>query len=510
MNKNSKILYMLLFIGVFSACEDKNPIGEIPLVEPEISYSTSTRGAGYGPYDALGYGYDCAYSDLKGSDFIRKAVIDVNKCLTGKGTDPLTGNQVNVTPLTIDSAIIHQGGNSDETWGYNFNEYKESMNNATNISVSVGKGKINFFTAELKNYYTDSIRYSQVYSFYRLDAIKTVRKLSFSHTLPDELKYFLNDNFISDTKNLSAKTLIERYGTHVLTDIRLGGMGSIFFNARLNSSSSTNKFKLDAKAVYSGITAQTNYAIEKNRFQDFRDVHIHIHTIGGSEPIAQSSIKFDAEKSQLEDLNFDYVLWLKGVSEKTEEIIGTGNPNTVIYPISEFIFDPIKKIQVEQAIIDYVNSNAIHMKQIDIIDNKNIAVYNRKSTSSGGGGRRSVSMAPHLRVKKKDGKEMLYIATRSSTDIGLLVFIPYGEYYQISYKGGNNYLDFSDKTFKPFNNNPNQLWTLEYMNPTTFKIRNVGYDCYLGFDLDTKYRNSDDNDEIIWYIPHETIPYHRG
>lgn len=491
---------------MLSACKDENPVSEIPVVQPKLSYSVSTRGAGYGSYDALGYGYDCAYSNLKGSDFVRKSIIDVNKCLTGKGTDPLTGNPVNVVSISIDSAIIHQGGNLEESWGYNINEYKESINVGTNISATIGQEKTKLFTTELKAYYTDSVRFSQVYSFFRLDAIKTVRKLSFSHTLPGELKYFLTDNFINDVKSLPARTLVERYGTHVLTDIRLGGMGSIFFNARLNSTSVIDKFKLDAKAVFSGITAQTNYAVERNRFQDFRDVHIHIRTIGGSEPIAQPTIKFDADKSQLGDLTFDYQSWLKSVNRSSEQIIGTGNPNTFIYPISEFVFDPIKKKQVEQALIDYVNSNIIPMKHIDVIDNKNIALYNKKNNPEGGG-RGSVSYPYHLKVSKQNGTEKLYVATRSSTDIGLFVFIPYGEYYQISYKGGNNYLDFTDVTFKPFTNNPNQLWILEFINPSTFKIRNVGYNSYLGWNLSTKYRNSDDNDEIIWYIPAERPSY---
>lgn len=460
-----------------------------------IITSGNFKSIGDGIYDALGYGYDCTYTKIKGSEYVsEEPIIDIQRYITGKGKDPITGNSVIVDTGRVNIALIHGGGDTDQTWGFNLEDYKKNINNQTSISATIKSDSIKLFSAELKNYFKEDYRFSQVYSFYRMDATKTTRKISFSKKSPVAFKYALSDAFISDLKGLTADEVVRKYGTHVLTDIRLGGIGSIIYNARLANTTSAEQFKNQANIFFNVISASSDYSKTDSMFIEYRDVNIKIMALGGSKTI-NSDVKIDATTSKLQGITFNYTDWINSVNATTEQVIGIGHHNTIIYPISEFVFDTNKKTEIELAIKRYCAANLLLMKQIETIENRGVMVYNPRSYTIPGS--RS-TFHKQLSSEGSIGKQYLKIIDGIGRSMATTItFIPDGKYYRIA--NSNNYYLESDKRFKPLSSSSSQLWYIEFVSQDLFKIRNLATNYYLGIDVNINYPNST-NQDILWKI----------
>ena len=490
-----KLIYLLLLL-LGASCSDKNLIEQ----QNEVSSFVTTRAAGDNLYDLLGYGYDCTYSNLKGSDYGKARVIDLDKFISGKGYDVQTGQNVNLEPGNINIAIIHGGGDSDETWGFDLNEYKESLNVQNSVSITVNEDSeenkdVKLFTAEVKKFYNDSARFTSSYSFYRLNAYKITRKLTMSNVYPEFLKYFLSDEFIYDLKHLTGKQLVLKYGTHVLTDIKLGGMGSVIFNAKMTSKENASYFKIEASSFFDILTTTDSYESINSKFQNFKDVRIRVKTIGGTLPI-NTQISYNAFNGELGNISFNYQDWLKSVDVNSEQLIGVGNPTTTVYFLSDFIDDPIKKKEVQDAIIEYCNSQLVIMEKTTTIDYATFSIYTYFKDRTNyeeliseyfpSGGKSKVSKRPY---------------TPSERANTIFNFNPYGEYYRIVMYSNDNYVLEPDMCCRPINETAqSQLWDIEYVSSRELRFRNVSNNFYLGHDLMTNHPKNPYNKDLIWLI----------
>lgn len=361
-----KFYFLSLLLITFVSC-DKSYI-EYEQCEP------ITKSAGDGKYDVLGYGYDCAYSDFKGNRYSKLPVIDLEKFKSGVGKDPSTGVIVTFPNLFIEEAILHGSGNTDVTFGSNITEYEKTLSNHTNVSTIINnKNNEKLFSGEVRNLYKDDKRYSVKNAFMRISSEVVTRKITLSSIDPTILKYFLTDGFVYDIKRLSGMDIVKKYGTHVLTDILLGGINNIFFNAKLSTSGENSNFKNEVNSFYLLVTINSTTEQIKNSFKSFRDISIKINTLGGSAPSGQS-ISFNPETGQLNDFTFDYSSWMSSVNKNSEQIIGIGNPSTVIYKLSDFISDVNKKIEVDKAIETYISSVAPVVSNQKSIDYENIRI----------------------------------------------------------------------------------------------------------------------------------------
>lgn len=89
------------------------------VIDSDFGGNTSTRAAGDGQYDLLGYGYDCTISAFKGSRYGKERIIDLDRFLSGRGRDPITRVEKTMFPGNINIALLHGGGEVEVELGAN-------------------------------------------------------------------------------------------------------------------------------------------------------------------------------------------------------------------------------------------------------------------------------------------------------------------------------------------------------------------------------------------------------
>lgn len=511
MKKNVYLISSVLFL--FWSCSDSSIENELEKVDSMSSFST--KAAGDGLYDILGYGYDCTYSDFKGSVYSKARVVDLGRFLSGSGRDANTGEAKSFLAGSVNEAILHSGETSS-AWGKNLESFKDNISSHNNVSMEVTDDKLKLFSADFKSFFSNASSFSSAQSFYRLDAKRYTRKLTMSNVYPSNLKYFLTDEFINDLKSYTGTQLVSKYGTHVLTDILLGGVGSIVFNAKLMTSNDENTFRDEANSFFGIVTTSSTLEGSSTKFKDFKNIKIFIKTYGGSINIAQD-ISYNPMTGELQNLSFNYQGWMNSINKNTEEIIGIGNNTTKICLLSEFIDDPTKKKEVENAINTYCKAQELKMNNIKIFDYENVKITYPWKNSSGEyktyylvgqimkDNNEYYAFTNGLPFLPEDGYPPSMINNNQSRDFsivefrGLWTFLPYGDYYRlhITYKGRQYYLSRIPKLIGINEAAMDQLWTVEKLENGKFMIHNVDNNYYLDHDLHLMPKNPKDSNQ--WF-----------
>ncbi|WP_217931970.1 MAC/perforin domain-containing protein [Bacteroides caecimuris] len=473
---NKLITFSLLSCLILS-CTDEE------LIIDQLKESTPvTRSAGDGHYDLLGYGYNCFYSDFQDPLYAKAKVIDIERLQKGLGRDPITGQEVIFTPADIETSILH--GKTETKTAYGSSIYTLTENLNIHATANIGDKILKLFSLDLEATINSGGTKEERNAFYRVDALKMTRRLTLPYTTPSRLKYFFTDVFLSDLKSLSGKELVEKYGTHVMTDILLGGKFSAFYTGKYTSTSATQvqEFKASSNFLMSSITANSHY--DSNLFNSFNNVNIYIKTQGGSQTV--TSIISQDPNGKLDNVSFDYVSWINSVTPETESLIGIGNPDTQIYLLSEFIDDITKRKNIELA---------LRLKQ------KNYS-FN------------TVIISPRTMIEGKIGAAVIGENLENTN----MVFFPIraivggnpmgkdcivsieleNDYIKIK-RRTNDYLDNSLK-FSTNKNNNTQLWKMEFVNDNNFKLKNIANNLYLS-SFDLKFYNDStmiDESELYW------------
>lgn len=466
---NKFITFLVLPCFISSCMEDDL----IPSSSSKLEENTiTTRSAGDGVYDLLGYGYNCFYSDFRDPLYAKAQIIDLDRLEKGLGRDPITGQEVLFTPAKIEESILHGKTETRTVYGSSIKTLTENIN--VHANANIGTKIIKLFSLELDATINSGGTTEERNAFYRVDALKMTRRLTLPYTTPSRLKYFFTDVFLSDLKSLSGKELVEKYGTHVITDILLGGNFSAFYTGKYTSDESTQlqEFKASSSFLMSSITANTHY--DKRAFSSFTNVNIYIKTQGGSSPIT-SIISQDASRN-LDLVSFDYIGWMNSVTSETESLIGIGNPDTKIYLLSEFIDDFGKKKEIELALLmkesNYKRSNLL-------VSPKGMGVLFNNS-----------AVATITEVKEHSTVEFFPIASvvGGSPAQGHSTFVLELEDDYVKFRRREN--DYLDNTLKymPNLNNNTQRWKMEYIDYKYFTLKNLANNQYLS-SYDLKFYN---------------------
>lgn len=466
-----KNLFTLLFIALLTSCTDN----EMIVTKTNDGSAASTRSAGDGKYDVLGYGYDCFYSDFRDPRYSKARVLDLNRLESGIGRDQTTGKEVVFEPSEINIAILHGQTESKVAYGTSIEKMTQSIdiNAKTSISTSILK----LFSLDLEaTIKSNGTSYGQD-AFYKIDALKMTRKLTLPYTTPSRLKYFLSNEFLSDIKMLSGKELVDKYGSHVMTDILLGGNFSAFYTGKYNSidQSMEAEFKAEANFLLSSVKAGVKYS--NSLFKSFKNVNIYIKTQGGTQAI--TSIISQNTNGQLDNVSFDYTGWMNSVTVNSESLIGIGNPDTEMYLLSDFIDDPTKKKEVEFALL-----LKNHLNRIIYSMNTNLKDF------------------PTAFLAIKDNYNIFFYPP-------LAQFIPRAEveiiqgngYYNIKLKINNRYLD-KNGLYSTRSNNEDQQWILHFITEdySKFMLQNVATGLYLSsYDLSFHDKPSKENEDKFYW-----------
>ncbi|UBD70596.1 MACPF domain-containing protein [Bacteroides sp. BFG-257] len=348
-----KSYYLLGFLPLFYSCSE---IEDLPKVESLVS-NVTTRAAGDGVYDVLGYGYDIT-DEYMGENSTRLKILDVEAF-------------VKANPNRFDkqfSGVIDQRCFA----GANAQSFLSQIITDTNFSGSVGslpekKDKEGFFSGTITTGFKTSSKYSysSKYSFARAEVFKKQRRYLLNTDIETLSKYLLS-SFIEDLNKYSADRIVEMYGTHVLTNIIVGGKYTAYYkSAIIEENSSTEKTEIvSAGAKYNlsniGLDAHGSWSKTEveERNKKNSNWECYIKALGGS--TSGTTITLVPEQGPTFTINLG--AWTESVDDQHSRLFDV-NWNAT-YPIYDLISDPVKKQQIKEAVFRYIDSKKIEILPI--------------------------------------------------------------------------------------------------------------------------------------------------
>ncbi len=336
---------------IVSGCFDGNNVEPNP---DQSVQNASTRTGGDGIYDVLGMSYDATTSYL--SDIaVKLPVIDCNK---------IDKNRIIVSTAS--------GSNSGYYYGANSEEYVKDIVTKTNISLGVSSTpdstKSSLFGGTLsgnKNL-TSKFSYSSQYSFASHDEVFRIKFLRLNADIL-LLRKCLTQTFLEDLDNYQPDQFVEAYGTHVLCDVSIGGRLNMTYRSIIYSeTSSTAKTRI----IKSGFNATIPKIISFNGSYDSevtitetdtkknQDWTLFVQSFGGK---AINNTYTPAGGVPPIDLG----AWQNSITERNAALVDIAWENAI--PIYELIENPIKKEQIKNATIKYINKKKVEILPTSII-----------------------------------------------------------------------------------------------------------------------------------------------
>lgn len=308
------------------------------VLEPVINQSDATRqqisnSAGDNKHDVLGYGYDPTVEYLNISTFNWHQVIDVDRFYN---ENPEYFFQ---EVPRIELSYIYAGSNAVGL--------SEKMSgifaDSTVIDQPTSLIKQDLL---LDNY----IAADNSYATY-IKTISIRREAIFQSA--DVLKNYLTSGFTTAIANSSESEIIRLYGTHVFTDITIGGKLQVDYRSKIDTN-----VKDKESAVNSGISAAIKRAFNCTAInsEGVSSEYLNKNTrclykmTGGARSIISSGAILDPNKSYKDELN----AWSESVNTSNAQIIRVGEGSLI--PIYEFVSDPAKKQVLKAAVLNYLES----------------------------------------------------------------------------------------------------------------------------------------------------------
>ncbi|QIK56065.1 hypothetical protein G7051_17545 [Dysgonomonas sp. HDW5B] len=354
MKKN--YLFLIFILGLFSCSEDRLLNNQD---DSEVSNLT-LRTAGDGIYDVLGYGYDIT-DEYMGETAVKRQVVNIKAFLDA-------GNMYKFdNPLV---AII-----TDNTYlGENATAMTKDIMKKTNFNGSVAAfpddsrakdSETAFFSGSVTKNSTSNYSYSSKFSFARADLLKKHRHL-FVDSSPLDLSKYLHQQFTEDLKSLTADQIVIKYGTHVMTDITIGGFYKAVYNSSIieeTSSSTKSKtveagLKVNLGVVGLSLGGSTTTTETTTLNQKNVNWSCNIITVGGT----NNGHTITLSPGNASSITLNKTEWAKSVDDKNSKLVEL-NWNAT-YPIYHFITDPTKKAQIKDAVQRYIASKKLKVVEV--------------------------------------------------------------------------------------------------------------------------------------------------
>ncbi|MEB3375020.1 MAC/perforin domain-containing protein [Bacteroides sp. CR5/BHMF/2] len=240
-------------------------------------------------------------------------------------------------------------GHDQMYYGYSASDYTKDIINETNVdsNMSYGNEKVDtvpYFSGNItnNNYLKTEYAYSDKYSFASVDAVRNRKYIKINDEV-SSLSQYLSDSFKEDLERLSPDRLVERYGTHVLTDFIIGGRYKLMYRSVItHTKDATHKKTTVAsglKAALFGIGFSLNISrtvqTDESLVKDNQNKELFVQFYGGN----GTSLKYDLEKGM--PTGIDVQSWENSVSLSNACLTNINWKET--YPIYNFISDPVKR-----------------------------------------------------------------------------------------------------------------------------------------------------------------------
>lgn len=352
MKHKFKFLFAVIIGLTVMSCQSEEFDGTNE-ISPSISESPSLRSAD-GKYRFLGFSYDVTGENLA-RESLRRPVIDIDRLAAE------TKHTIILNPET--------GGKDYFYYGYSSLDYIKEINRKSGFSATASGidfdklmlcgfgGNINYNT-EFESKYS----YSSKYSFASVDIVKFVESYNIAET-SEFLTKFVTEKFLSDLNKTTPDQFVIDYGTHVLTDMIMGGHLRITYRSSIIEESNYTRKKEIVKAGLNGtlksigLTANvdtdseiketlTTMNKEKTLFVDYKAGE----GIGG------------VYNLETDNITINLGTWQASVNRQNAGLVKINWSKA--YPIYDFITDPVKKAQIKDAVIRYVKSKQLEVLEI--------------------------------------------------------------------------------------------------------------------------------------------------
>ena len=362
-----KIICLLCaFAAAFSSCK-KNELAE----EDGLTGNHENLAiAADGKWDLLGHGYD-----VTGELFARESASDVSIIDIDRFNSDYPGRIVTPTDSKGDYEVYY---------GANAYDYVNEINKKKTFGITSTGGSSQPEPKDNKLYATANFSktnednhtytYSSKNSYATYESWFRIKTIDFTgDATVDLLKNYLTPLFIANLSNYSPEQLVERYGTHVLLGIDIGGRLKYDYKGAIIKESNYDRKVRAVKAGFSigiaklfSVDLSTDVSKEEkttisNETTDklFRGVFY-----GGD----NSGASFSGDALGNTSTNINLISWQQSININNASLI---NINKSV-PIYDFITDPVKKHQVKDAVDKYISD-----RQIEIAKEEVYAYYSR-------------------------------------------------------------------------------------------------------------------------------------
>lgn len=333
-----KIIYLITFtilLGSLESCGESEELltdTNSALTEPKESWVHIPMSVDsikqFGTYNALGFGYDVT-GEYANASYIRTKIIDAQEFHLA--------NPTSYVEIPISS------GEYKETYSANALIFSQKLSQNTNTTQNLAVfGKtIPFANAVQNNKYDPTYIYGTYNS-----TIKTKRYL-FEVSI-NKLISFLTDEFTSDIKQKTPSQIVDKYGTHVMTNIYVGGSYDLIFQAKTKNPDRE-------RAAYLGVkdySSSNNSSLIGEASLNYSK-RIYYKTRGGAK--AQNI----AGMYNLDNItpSFDIAVWQSTLSNNNSVLVDFGQNGLV--PIYDFVQDQAKKSELKMYIDQYLEANKV-------------------------------------------------------------------------------------------------------------------------------------------------------
>lgn len=306
----SKILILITFLAVLSGCRKDLVVSD---------NNTTSRSAGDNDLDLLGFGYNAEdrFADERSA---KAKVIDVEKIRAF----PDNTNRIEIGNIGGQNTIVVSGEDAKS--------YAKNVTKKVNVSAGML-----LFKGELKSTFVDEDFNSSKYSYATLEKLIYRKKLSIYMSVNDVKNKYLTSNFIADCETMSPAELVSTYGTHVLTDITLGGRLKLTYRSQINSTNKTRKVEAGVnlggiKIFGLGISADGNINYSQNEITNNTNQSLMYQAIGGDPSV---NITGNVNLSNPNVPTVDINQWQSTVSTQNSRLIGIGENGLI--PLYELV-----------------------------------------------------------------------------------------------------------------------------------------------------------------------------
>lgn len=312
----------------------------------EVHATTRVYG-GDGEDDVLGYSCDIANDYL----YSKLPVID-NQKANEKYPNAVIKN------LGQSGSYIYNSG----TTAY---DYLKSI--AENKEVKVKAKFLATASSTISSSYKETSNLNSTHSYASIERIIKKREYSYSIGIT-QLRECLSSNFTYDlNNNFNAQTIIAKYGTHIYSNIKVGGKITVLYRADITSTLSETEKKNTVIAGLSGSIGKifggsVETTVSKEEIQKallkISNAQFVINAIGGNASIPMMGIVMDVKNN---NYSVNIQEWERSVTDGSTTTMIDFNPSTLI-PIWELVADENKRKSLQTAVENYIIDKALSDK----------------------------------------------------------------------------------------------------------------------------------------------------